>query len=482
MSRGPRLRTRLIVAYVAFVVPVLALSGLFYYETARRSLDRELGKGLVAVAGAVATRFEPELLASFRPGDEEFRSWQSYRAQLERMRQAAGLRRLLVFDLQFRSLLDTEPGLPIGTPLARLQYQRPEVEATLAGHPSASVLFRGDDGQWYKSGFAVVTGRDSAAVAVVAADAGADYLELVAGLGRWVILFVLLGAALTVAAGFFLARSVSRPVQRLVEAAERIGQGRLDRAVEVQRRAPREIGALAAAFNRMRQGLNEREESQRLMVASVAHEIRNPMSGIEMFAALARDEAAPGSEARGYIERVMSEVASLKLILNNFLEYARPAHPERESLDLESVAGGALDLVRPLAVERGAALELELDPQARTVFADRGQLARVLLNLLTNALQALPAGGVGRVRVASRPGLPGETVVEVSDNGSGMDSATVEKVFQPFFTTRDTGLGLGLAIVKKTLEENGGSIQVESAPGRGSTFRLTLPSAAAAEG
>lgn len=454
---------------------MLALSGLFYYETARRNLDRELGKGLAAVAGTVAARFDPELLSSFRPGDEEFRSWQNYRLQLEKMRQAAGLRRLFVFDLQRRSLLDTEPGFPIGTPYARLEYQRPEVETALAGQPSTSVLFRGDDGQWCKSGFAAVTGSGGA-VAVVAADAGADYLELVAGLRRWIFLFVLLGAVFSVAAGFVLARGVSRPVQRLVEAAERIGQGRLDRAVEVEARAPHEIGALAAAFNRMRQGLNEREENQRLMVASVAHEIRNPLGGIEMFAALAREEAGTG-EARGYIERVVSEVGNLKLIINNFLEYARPSRPEREILVLENVVRETLDLVRPLADERGASLELAFDPLARSVLADRGQLARVFLNLLTNALQALPPGGGGIVRVISRPGLSGETVIEVTDNGIGMENATLEKVFHPFFTTRDSGLGLGLPIVKKTLEENGGSIQVESAPGCGSTFRLTLRAA-----
>lgn len=471
-----RLRSRLIAAYVAFVVPVLALSGLFYYETARRSLDRELGKGLAAVAGTVATRFDPELLSSFRPGDEEFRSWQSYRIQLEKMRQAAGMRRLFVFDLQRRSLLDTESGFPIGTPYARLEYQRPEVEAALEGHPSASVLFRGDDGQWYKSGFAAVPGSGGVAVAVVAADAGADYLELVAGLRRWVFLFVMLGAVFSVAAGFMLARGVSRPVQHLVEAAERIGQGRLDRAVEVEARAPHEIVALAAAFNRMRQGLNEREENQRLMVASVAHEIRNPLGGIGMFAALARDEAGTG-EARGYIERVVSEVGNLKLIINNFLEYARPSKPEREVLVLENIVRETLDLVRPLTDERGARLELAFDPRARSVLADRGQLARVFLNLLTNALQALPNDGGGTVRVISKPGLPGETVIEVTDNGIGMESATLEKIFHPFFTTRDSGLGLGLPIVKKTLEENGGSIQVESAPGHGSTFRLTLPAA-----
>lgn len=474
MTRGHSLRVRLIAAYVAFVAPVVALSGFYYYDTARRGLDRELGKGLCAVAGAAATRFNPLILSSFGPEDRDNRALWSYHSALERIRERAGLDRVFIFDLEFRSLLDTREGVRIGTTYSRLQFQRPEIESALAGSPTASVLFRGEDGQWYKSGFAAIEDDDGNRSAVIAVDASADYLQTVAGLGRSVGLFVVLVIALTVIIAYILARTVSRPVNRLVSAAESIGRGLLDRPVEVEPGASREMGVLAAALNRMRQSLNEREENQRLMVAGVAHEIRNPLGGIEIFAALAREEV-PAGEARRYLDRVVEEVSNLKEIINNFLDYARPAPPVRESLDLRELVTGAAELVEHSVSRRGARISLELDGRARRVFADRGQISRALLNLLTNAVEALPESGGGTVRVVSRPGADNEVIVEVADNGCGMDDRTREKVFHPFFTTRDKGIGLGLAIVRKTVEENGGLVTVESEPGRGSVFRLTLP-------
>ncbi|MEA2063855.1 MAG: ATP-binding protein [Gemmatimonadota bacterium] len=477
MPRTYQLRTRIIVAFTAFVVPMIALSGLFYYDTTRRSLDAALGERLTAVAQAAATRFNPLFLSALKPGDENGRIFLSYRRSLLTIKERTGLGRLYLFDTRGRCLIDTRKDIPIGTPQARLRFQGRELEAALGGLATASVLFRGEDGAWYKSAFAPVKDESGRVLALVGADAGADYLDLIAGLKRSIVVFVLLGAALAVGIGFLLARTVSRPVSRLVTEAERIGRGQMDRPVAIGPGQVRELTILAQALNRMRERLGEREENLRLMVAGVAHEIRNPLSGIELFASLARQETGPGSEAAEYLERVISELQGLKSIINHFLEYARPAPPVIEALELKSLVEETVALVRADARKAAASVEVEVPGACPRVLADNGQLGRVLLNLLTNALAALPGTGDGRVCVRARSVGRATVALEVEDNGCGMDEKTRGKIFNPFFTTRDEGVGLGLAIAKKMVEENGGTIEVSSGPGRGSLFTVLLKTA-----
>jgi signal transduction histidine kinase len=469
-----RLRTKLILTYVAFVVPILAVSGFFYYESARRRLDAELGERLVAVAQATATRFNPMIVSSFERGDEQGRTYQSYRASLVQIRDRTNLKRLFVFDPQLRSLLDTQDGITIGTGYARLRFQEAEIKACLEGRPAASVLFQGEDGAWYKSGFAAIVDRQGKAVAIVGTDASATYLSHIAGLRRSILAFVLLGAGLTVGLGFLLARSVTRPVNRLVSQAERIGRGKMDQPLKIGEAGTREIAFLARALDRMRERLSQREENQRMMVAGVAHEIRNPLGGIELFASLASQELKKDSEASKYLERVIEEVGSLKAILNNFLEFARPAPPKPDNLELSPLIQTAAGLVTGQTRTKAAEISIDIPREALHVRADPEQLSRVFLNLFNNALEALPDSN-GKITVTASRKDSGEIAVELRDNGCGMDSETVKKIFNPFFTTRDSGLGLGLAIVKKTLEENGGWIEVDSAPGKGTCFTLLLP-------
>jgi len=469
-----RLRTKLILTYVAFVVPILAVSGFFYYESARRSLDAELGERLVAIAQAAATRFNPLIVSSFQRGDEQGRTYRSYRASLVKIRDRTNLKRLFVFDPGLRSLLDTQEGITIGTEYARLRFQEAEIAACLEGRPTASVLFRGEDGAWYKSGFAPIVDSQGKAVAVVGTDAGADYLSHIAGLRKSILAFVLLGAGLTVCLGFLLARSVTRPVNRLVSQAERIGRGKMDQPLKIGEAGIREIAFLARALDRMRERLSQREENQRMMVAGVAHEIRNPLGGIELFASLARQELQENGEALKYLDRVIEELGSLKAILNNFLDFARPAPPKPDNLELSPLIQTAADLAAGKTPARQAEISINIPREASHVQADPEQLSRVFLNLFNNALEALPDRD-GKITVSASRSDSGEIAIQLSDNGCGMDTETVKKIFNPFFTTRDSGLGLGLAIVKKTLEENGGWVEVESSPGEGTCFTLFLP-------
>ena len=220
--------------------------------------------------------------------------------------------------------------MPPGTPYARLEFQNHEIEQTLEGKGTASFLFRGEDGIWYKSGFAPVVDSDGSVVAVVGADAGASYLTHLEKLRRTVFITILLASIIVILTGILLARSVSRPVRKLVDQTRRIGHGKLDHQVEVADNTPSELMELAHEFNRMRERLAEREENQRMMIAGVAHEIRNPLSGMALFSNLIKENLDKNSESYKYADKVDTELVNLKNILNQFLSFARPSPPQRE--------------------------------------------------------------------------------------------------------------------------------------------------------
>tara|TARA_R110002072_G_scaffold15905_1_gene63207 strand:- start:258 stop:800 length:543 start_codon:yes stop_codon:yes gene_type:complete len=160
-------------------------------------------------------------------------------------------------------------------------------------------------------------------------------------------------------------------------------------------------------------------------------------------------------------------------IIRQLLDFARRGNSERRSADLASLAESALEALRPLGKERGVELVLEREGQT-LAYVDPGQLTQVLTNLVMNAIQASPRGGV--VRVGLRPSRDAWTL-EVSDQGAGIPPELRESVLEPFFTTKEigAGTGLGLTVVHGIVSEHGGSLEIDSEPGPGCTIRVVLP-------
>jgi two-component system sensor histidine kinase PilS (NtrC family) len=207
------------------------------------------------------------------------------------------------------------------------------------------------------------------------------------------------------------------------------------------------------------------------IAAGLAHEMRNPLASMSGSIGLLTAGAGLPEKDRRLLKIVQREAERLELLLRDFLSYARPTEPRLRPLSLRELVEEVTTLLRPTLPPRGIALEVELGADAR-VRADGGQLKQVLWNLLANAVDATPEGG--RVRVAlSRNGS--EAVVAIADTGAGISSEDLPRIFTPFFTTKERGTGLGLAIVHRIVEAHGGTIQVQSAPGEGSTFMLAMP-------
>jgi signal transduction histidine kinase len=226
-----------------------------------------------------------------------------------------------------------------------------------------------------------------------------------------------------------------------------------------------------------------------LLASGLAHEIRNPLNAMNMNLQMLEEELAASPERidpehAELLESTKSEIKRLERLVNNFLAYARPAAPRFENGDLNAVVKDVLRLLEADFRQSRVTLRPDLEPLLPHVETDDTQLKQALINLLVNARQVLKDGGT--VTVRTRAGVHGEIVIEVEDDGPGIPAEFRERIFEVFYSSRGGGTGLGLPIARQIVERHGGTIEVDSVEGRGTTFRMRLPRhqrrAAAAEG
>src|SRR4051794_20016802 len=298
-----------------------------------------------------------------------------------------------------------------------------------------------------------------------------------------VVLFSLLGAAV----GYWMAERIADPVNRLTRATRRIARGDLDARVAATssdelRRLVEDFNQMAADLKRQRREL---ERTQRLeawadMARQVAHDIKNPLTPIQLSAEHAQrvnlDRGGPLSPVLDEcVASILSQVRLLRQISAEFSSFASSPTPRPEPTALAALIEEVVEPYRTGLVNR---IAIDVQPAANlpTVTIDRTLFARALTNVMENALHAMP--GTGRLSIVVRRSSldgRGSVVVEVSDTGIGMDQDALNKIFEPYFSTKATGTGLGLTIAKRNIELNGGTISVTSQRGEGTTVTMTLP-------
>lgn len=346
--------------------------------------------------------------------------------------------------------------------------------ATLASEPSIRVPLPGADG------------KPVAYVEAVVSDGDLDRVLANVTLVSAVLALLALGAVVLI--GFFVARALARDLDQLVQGSLAASRGDLDHRVPV--RARDEVGAVASAFNFMMEDL--RAAKERLVIAEriaawqdiarrLAHEIKNPLTPIQMAMDTLRkawrkqhpsfDEIVEESTAT-----VLEEVDRLKRIVTEFSDFARMPKPELSRVDVNEAVTSALGLY-----VGSAPIEIKTAPGLPAIDADRRQLTQVLLNLVENARDAIaqrPDPEHGKILVVTRVGDAGDRVeILVEDNGPGVPADSKDKVFAPYFTTKEHkgGTGLGLAIVHRIVSDHGGRITVADVLGGGARFVIELP-------
>ena len=218
---------------------------------------------------------------------------------------------------------------------------------------------------------------------------------------------------------------------------------------------------------------SERLASLGRLAAGVAHEIRNPLSSIRGFAQFFQNRFKGQEKEQEYAAVMVREVDRLNRVITELLDFARPKEPHRESHNLQEILEQTLKVLEPELAGRNIGVEKKLDASLPRILADRDQLSQAFLNLMLNALESME--GEGKLRISLESEGASALTISIADTGKGIPPEDLERVFEPFFSTKRKGTGLGLAIVHQIVENHKGEIRVESREGEGTTFRITLP-------
>ncbi|MBN1764555.1 MAG: cache domain-containing protein [Sedimentisphaerales bacterium] len=302
------------------------------------------------------------------------------------------------------------------------------------------------------------------------------------------------GLLVTVVVSWKLADSISHPVTNLVTASSAIAQGDFSHTIDTGRSAD-EIGSLTRSFNSMARSLRERDEklkelthlqlsrSEHLasigrLAAGVAHEINNPLTGVLTFAHMLLKNAPEHSQERKDIETIIAATTRCKEIVQGLLNFSRQNEPRKNVSDLNHLLDQALNLVRNPAGMNRIRVVKELDPDLPGILLDPNQIQEVAVNLMVNAIDAMPDGGELAVhsRAFEDKGMPWAEF-KISDTGCGIPAENIERIFDPFYTTKQEGkgTGLGLAVSYGIVAKHGGRVSIESQIDQGTTVTVQLP-------
>ncbi len=320
----------------------------------------------------------------------------------------------------------------------------------------------------------------------------------------------LVGIVLIIFIAISMAKRISRPLKQLEGIARQVADGDYRHGIEIH--APYEVEHLGASINQMAQKLDrERQEleewgatlekkveertneikaihsqlfrSEKLaslgkLAAGVAHEINNPLTGILTNSSLLLEDMPKDDRNREDVEIIVKETIRCREIVKRLLDFARQTKPLKKSTNVNALIENIILLVRNQATFRNISIENELEPGIPEILVDTDQIQQVFVNIILNAAEAMTAGG----KLTIRSALNGDghfINISFADSGPGIPESNRERIFDPFFTTKEHGTGLGLSISYGIVEQHGGSINVESKPGKGSVFTVQLPVRAA---
>lgn len=259
--------------------------------------------------------------------------------------------------------------------------------------------------------------------------------------------------------------------KRLTDDKRRLEHEIKQYAEELERRVDRRTAELIETHKRLVH--QERIAALGRAAAQVAHEVKNPLAGLLLYALHLKSKAANFSQSEAaLVDKIVNTINHLNSRVEQILGFARPVNLKLRSGDLSQIVTDVLELVRPQLLANKVEVSLSLVQQPASVMLDESSLRGALMNLLLNAIAAMPDGGKLTINVT---GIDEMLRLEITDTGQGMAEEVAKKVFEPFYTTKEHGLGLGMPYAKKIIEQHGGTISLNSQVGEGTRIQIELP-------
>ena len=482
------IRAKFSTALGLLVLMSLVSFGLFSYLVTRKTLEKQMEISLVNHAEITAGMVGAELLINLLPEMSISRSSFYYTILKEKLSavntKEADLDNIILIGAGNKVIADAEGKLIVGKELEALKADQVELRLAWEGNAEASVLFPGKDGRPHKSAYAPVFSKNRKVIAVVRVEASAGFLDTINRVAVVQLTIALVITALAVLLGILIAGSVVTPIKKLVQASESIAEGNLDTEVNIASRD--EIGLFAETFNQMAKNLKKLYEEVAAhgkqiteLSASVAHEVRSPISAIQGFTELLEDELEGDDFRLEYINDIKGEIVILNSKVTDFIHFARPLTIEPNPLDITEILETAMSSMDKEILDNNISVRYVFADDLPIMMGDYEQLRGLFVNLIRNAIQAMKNGGELTIsaNALNQNFQNDRSFVEIiiEDKGCGISPEDLEKVFDPFFTRKSNGTGLGLSICKKIVNAHNGEIRLESVLGKGTTVRVFLP-------
>jgi signal transduction histidine kinase len=417
-----------LILFVVLIIIVFNVSNWYVYSKIRYYLTWQLGERLANIASATAYGLDPEQVLMV---DEDQKAYQQIRDLLVNVEEDNQLVDVFILDQDYNNILS-----PPSDSLADvfLNLDLAAITQALAGAKAYSHLYQVGD-YYFESGFAPIFDAEGEVIAVLGVEAGADFFEVLSNFRKTLIgTFVLSLLAILLFGVLFY--NLTGHLRKMEEAVIR-----------------------SSALQAMGE-----------MVATICHEIRNPLSIIKGTAERLRSRY--DKEKDELFDFIPEEVDRLNHILTGYLEFASSEPKRKEETDITSLVTRTVDQLRGSFSKKDIRIQLEAETEVPLLRINLGGIKQVLINLLMNAKDAIEQDGLINVRLKKQKE---HVLLEVEDNGKGIRRKDLKQIFNPFFSTKSKGSGLGLYVVKKIVEEHKGEIHLDSRAEGGTKVKVTLP-------
>ncbi len=462
------LRTRIMILFSLITILFTGLLSRFSYVALKEIYMRQASEHMIFKTRLMADPVDARYLGFLYSDRRSSEAGSYYRSFLQQQKTLLGLTQAFLFNDEWVILAVADSaGNEIMTgdaPDPLLAMHGHEISESMRGKPVSSMIFKDTDGNWCLWGFIRLDERH-----FLGAQEDAEQLAAIDNLSWifWGILFA--GMALTLSGSWWIARVISRPIDALVTFSRELGKGNLKS--ELPGKLPEELTVLSNAMDLMRENLMRQSRDKEQLLAHIAHEIRNPLGGIELLSGLIREDYLIDGKTTVYSDTILSEINRLKSLVTAYLSYGKPVAASPRNTDLEPILTDIHSLFHPSMRSNGIKFGWTL--KLTRVYFDSEHLRQIFINLVSNSARVLEKTG-GEIQITSGS-ENGAAVITVTDNGTGIPEEILSKVFYPFISGSGNGFGLGLAICKKLCDENRASITVHNLPEKGCAFTIRMP-------
>ncbi len=456
------LRTNIIFSFSIVSILLVVTTALLSYSFIRKLYLEQLSEQVNLFTTSISLQIEKRYLKTLTFGKLSGTSLDYFQEILTRNVFDNSIQESFIFDHNFILIAHSDETKILGEQDHRLMLNKSEIDALDVRSTTSSLPFKGNDNQWYMWGFVRLTDNHWLAIRE-----SASRLQRVEEFSRYFWLIGIFSVAVTILISIQIARRIALPVEKLVAFSKSIGCGDYD--TDEPSNIKGDLKILSDALNAMRKGVIKHHKEKEEILAKIAHEIRNPLGGIELLASLTKEDLEKDKKNAVYVEKILQEVSGLKDLITAYLQYSKPLKANPCWCDVNSITNDVLNLFIQRTSEKKCNVVVENLTQK--VWFDQSHLRNVMANLVSNSLDTLPSGGQIKISSSQQNGFIN---ISVNDSGNGIDLKNQSDIFEPFFTTKSSGTGLGLAISKKYCEENNAYLILEKTGSNGTTFTIKV--------